>query len=148
MQCPVGDVNGNITNVNDPGTAPYIIDATQPGPSGGPTQTRWVQAYDSTGSPINISKGEFAATPKCYNADGTYMKNPPAGCPSTEPTTNAVAGATPYDLCQVTQPATLPPTLQAGAEGFVSGGRDAERGLAMGALIALGLVGAWTWMRK
>lgn len=150
VQCPVGDVNGNITNINDPGTAPYILDPTQPGQNGGPTQTRWVQAYDSTGSPINISKDEFGATPKCYNADGTYMKNPPAGCPATEPASNVVAGAAPYNLCQVVQPATLPPTLQvAGStEGFVSGGRDAERGLAVGALIALGLVGVWTWMRK
>jgi hypothetical protein len=149
VQCPVGDVTGNITNVNDPGTAPYIIDATQPGPSGGPTQTRWVQAYDATGAPINISKDEFSATPKCYNADGTYMKNPPAGCPATAPAPGTGAGTAPYDLCQAIQPATLPPTLQvAGStEGFV-GSPQAERGLAVGAVIALGIVGVWTWMRK
>jgi hypothetical protein len=152
VQCPVGDVNGSIANVNDPGTAPYILDPTQPGPDGKPVQTRWVQAYDATGAPISISKDEFAATPKCYNADGTYMSNPPAGCPRTAPASTATAGAGPYALCQVTQPATLPPTLQVGpSEGFTSGdgaGAGAERGIATAAVVALGLVGLWAWIRK
>ena len=148
VSCPVGDINGAISNPNDPGSGPYIIDPTQPGPNGLPTQTRWVQAYDNTGSPINITKAEFAATPKCYNADGTYMARPPAGCPATAPAPTSTGGQDPYALCTVTQPAVMPPTLQPSAqtsEGF-RGSAEGEAIERWGPLIAMGLlagVGLW-----
>ncbi len=151
VQCPVGDVNGNIQNANDPTSGPYIIDPVTVGPDGKAYQTRWVQAYDSTGSQIQISKDEFAATPKCYNADGTYQSNPPDGCPPLPGATNT-PGSDPYALCTVVQPATLPPTLQSPAtEGFVGGPTDgalAETLLGAAALVALGGVGVWMLRRR
>jgi hypothetical protein len=150
VACPVGDINGAISNPNDPGSGPYIIDPTQPGPNGLPVQTRWVQAYDNTGSAINITKDEFGATPKCYNADGTYMSNPPTGCPATAPSPVSNAGQDPYALCTVSQPAVLPPTLQPSAEGF-SGSAEGEVIERWGPLIAMGLlagVGVWAATRK
>jgi hypothetical protein len=113
VQCPVGDVAGRIQNVND-ATKPYIVDPVQY-INGIPMQTRWVQAYDATGSPINITKDEFAAQPKCYNADGTYMENPPAGC--TPPVAGSAPGTDRFANCTVVQGPTMPPTL-ATAEGF------------------------------
>ena len=112
--CPVGDYSGSVQNAQD-ATSPYIIDPVQYGVYGqsGPVQTRWVQGYDSTGSPINITKDEFGATPKCYNADGSYMNPPPAGCAATEPAVQQSQGTTPFGLCQVLQPPSA-----VGAEGF------------------------------
>jgi hypothetical protein len=147
VACPVGDINGALSNPNDPGAGPYIIDPTQPGPGGLPAQTRWVQAYDSTGSPINITKAEFTATPKCYNADGSYMTNPPNGCPPTEPAPISNGGQDPYGLCTVTQQAVLPPTLQ--TEGF-RGSAEGEAIERWGPLIAMGIlagVGLWSIRR-
>jgi hypothetical protein len=150
VACPVGDVNGNLKNINDPTAPPYIIDPTTVGPNGQPVQTRWVQAYDSTGSPINITKDEFAVTPKCYNADGTYQTNPPTGCPPTPPANTATSGMDPYGLCQVIQPATLPPTLQGGGtEGFQGNSQVSPD--TWGVLLAVGIlagVGLWTAARK
>jgi hypothetical protein len=136
VQCPVGDYNGAIQNANttDP---PYIVDPVQYS-NGMPTQTRWVQAYDATGSPITITKDEFAATPKCYNADGTYMARPPAGCPPVAPAPTAVPGSDKYGVCTVVQPAILPPTL----EGFSGSLTDAHVGLAVVAVV-LGGIGVW-----
>jgi hypothetical protein len=149
--CPVGDINGALSNANDSGSGPYIIDPTQPGPGGLPGQVRWVQAYDSTGSPINITKAEFTATPKCYNADGSYMANPPSGCPPTEPAAVSNGGQDPYGLCTVTQTATMPPSLQgSGSEGF-RGSAEGDAIERWGALIAMGIlagVGVWATMGR
>jgi hypothetical protein len=127
--CPVGDAAGNITNAD--GTQ-YIVDPVQY--SGGkPYQSRWVQAYDSTGAPIQISKDEFAATPKCYNADGTLIQPAPEGCFGIGGATN-VQGTGKYALCNVTQPAQMPPTV----EGFEEGSDVAVR---LGAAAIIGVVG-------
>jgi hypothetical protein len=140
--CPVGDGAGAIQNAQD-ATKPYIIDPVQYAPGGGPTQTRWVQAYDSTGAAISITKDEFGATPKCYNADGSYLDNPPAGCPATEPTPIADPGADRYNLCTVRQNAVMPPSVQAN-EGFRN--RDAEAAEKMlGLACGVALVGVAVW---
>jgi len=118
VQCPVGDVNGSIQNAQD-SSKPFIVDAVQY-VNGRPTQTRWVQAYDSTGAAIQTTKAEFTATPKCYNADGTYRDGvalDPA-CPTSQPAPNPVGGQGKYGLCTVLRPAALPPSLS--AEGFAS----------------------------
>jgi hypothetical protein len=152
--CPVGDINGALSNPNDTGAGPYIIDPTQPGPGGLQVQVRLVQAYDNTGSPINITKAEFTATPKCYNADGTYMANPPSGCPPTEPAQSATGGQDPYELCSILQTAVMPPTLQSSQGGGSEGFRGSVEGDAIerwGPLIAMGIlagVGMWATMRK
>jgi hypothetical protein len=104
VQCPVGDSNGEIQNINN-ASQPYIVDATIPNQNGVASQIRWVQSYDDTGSPINLTKDEFAAVPKCYNADGTYVTNPPAGCPATQPSFTGGPASSKYPLC--TQPLTM-----------------------------------------
>lgn len=146
VQCPVGDVNGSITNARE--TKPYILDPVQYVNSM-PVQTRWVQAYDSTGSALQLTKDEFAAQPKCYNADGTYMDSPPTGCAATEATPTASPGSDPYGLCTVIQPATLPATLVAPTpEGFTGTREEAERRL--WTLVAVGAAGlgvAW-WLTR
>jgi hypothetical protein len=148
VQCPVGDVNGALGNAQDPGSAPYIIDPVQYN-GGGPTQTRWVQAYDSTGSPINITKDEFGATPKCYNADGSYMDNPPNGCPATAPPFTPQQGADKFALCSVTSPPVMPPALAAGSEGFRGDLSDETARIgATVAVVLLGGVALWTMSRS
>ena len=146
VQCPVGDVNGSITNARE--SKPYILDPVQYVNSM-PVQTRWVQAYDSTGSAIQLTKDEFASQPKCYNADGTYMENPPTGCAATEATPTAAAGSDPYGLCTVTQPAAAPATLAPPpAEGFTSSASEEEKRLwTLFALGAAGLGVAW-WLAR
>jgi hypothetical protein len=129
--CPVGDAGGAITNAD--GTQ-YVIDPVQY-VNGIPYQSRWVQAYDSTGAPIQISKDEFAATPKCYNADGSLISPPPAGCTNIPGATNT-QGTDKYGLCTVTQPAQMPPTI---AEGFTDSSE--EIAVRMGAAAIVGLVG-------
>lgn len=149
VQCPVGDVNGALSNAQDPGSAPYIIDPVQYNNGGGPTQTRWVQAYDATGSPINITKDEFGATPKCYNADGTYMDNPPNGCPAQPPPFTPQQGSGKFALCTVTSPVVMPPALAAGSEGF-RGDVDDET-VRVGATIAVAVLGGvalWAMSRS
>jgi hypothetical protein len=147
VQCPVGDVNGSITDAQT--GAPYLVDPVQY-VNGMPYQTRWVQANDSTGSPITITKDEFGATPQCYNSDGTYQTNPPAGCPTTEPAATSTQGTGDFALCTVTQPAQMPPSLQPTSESFVGrdGGAEAERTIALTIVAGLGLVGLWAWTRK
>jgi hypothetical protein len=142
VQCPVGDVNGVTTDPQN-NNAPFIVDPTQLGPNGLPTQTRWVQAYDATGSPINITKDEFAATAKCYNPDGTFMTTPPPGC--QPPTPVSIPGTAPYGLCTVVQQPTMPPTLQ--AEGFVGSEDDVVRVGAALAIAILGGVALWAMRR-
>jgi hypothetical protein len=147
VQCPVGDNAGSIVNASDPSQTPYIVDPVQY-VNGKPYQSRWVQAYDATGSPINITKDEFAAAPKCYNADGTYQSNPPTGCPPLELSATSTPGAAPYSLCTVTQPVQLPPTLQppATTEGFA--GSQIETMGTVVALAVLGGVALWAVSRR
>ena len=137
VQCPVGDVNGSISNGGTSAdSGPYIVDPVQY-VNGLPTQTRWVQAYDANGSAIQTTKAEFGATPKCYNADGTYMSGPALaqaqaqGCSSTPPASSGAAGTGRYALCTVVQPASLPPTMSGSGsgEGFVSGRRGGREGV-------------------
>jgi hypothetical protein len=111
--CPVGDAAGAIANADG---SQYVVDPVQY-VNGLPYQSRWTQAYDSTGAPIQISKDEFAATPKCYNADGSLVTPPPAGC-TTLPGAISQQGTGKYGLCTVTQSAQMPPTIAAGNEGF------------------------------
>lgn len=146
VQCPVGDVNGSITNARDSGGKPYILDPVLY-LNGQPTQTRWVQAYDSTGSQIQVTKDEFAAQPKCYNADGSYMSNPPAGCSATEPEPVNTTGVDPYGLCTVLQPPTMPPGYQ-GSEGYADYGEAEQRLWTLVAVAAVGLGAAWVLTRR
>jgi hypothetical protein len=131
--CPVGDAAGAISNAD--GTQ-YITDPVQY-VNGLPYQSRWVQAYDSDGAPIQISKDEFAATPKCYNADGSLIQPPPDGCAGLGGSTNT-QGTDKYALCTVIQPAQMPPTLQNSTEGFV--GMD-DTAVRLGAAAVVGLIG-------
>lgn len=151
--CPVGDSLGSIQNAHN-ATQPYIVDPVEY-IEGIPFQTRWVQAYDNTGSPINITKDEFGATPKCYDAEGTYMERPPDGCPP-EPAPVLEPGSDKYGLCFVRQPAVMPPTLsrqdtteattEATTEGFSNTGSDTLLFLATAAII--GSVAVWYVLRK
>jgi len=145
--CPVGDVNG-VTFDYQTGQQ-YIIDPVQPNSAGAATQTRWVQAYDANGYPINITKDEFGATPKCYNADGTYMERPPDGCPATEPPAVAQAGGSAFPLCTVIQGAVMPPSLQV-QEGFRGnqGSRELESVLAAVCVVGLGGIALWALSRR
>jgi hypothetical protein len=141
--CPVGDSNGLTANLET--GQEYLVDPVQyVGPV--PTQTRWVQAYDNNGYPINITKDEFGATPKCYNADGTYMDRPPDGCPPTEPPDVSVGGTPTSALCTMIQPAVMPPSLQ--KEGFVNQGDDGEKIIMALCLAILGGVALWSLSRK
>jgi len=145
--CPVGDVNGSIRNPQDP-DKPFIIDPVQYN-GGGPTQKRWVQALDNKGSSINITKDEFAATPKCYNADGSYMERPPLGCPAKEPTPIDVKGAgRKYKLCRVSQKPTMPPSLSVKKEGFADMDLVTENGILTVCVVALLGIALWTVQRK
>lgn len=141
VTCPVGDIQGAIINARESGGQPYIIDPVKYNEFGIPTQTRWVQAYDKDGYQIQVSKDEFAAQPKCYNADGSYMTNPPAGCPTTEPAQISQLGSDPYSLCTVIQPAVLPPTIPQTSEGFRGADESEQR---MWLMLALGLAGVGT----
>jgi len=148
--CPVGDTNGAIQTPGLPGDPPtqYIIDPVQYGNAGmsGPTQTRWVQAYDKDGYAINITKDEFGATPKCYNPDGSYQERPPAGCSATAPAPNQSQGKNRYKLCQVTQGPTMPSTMA--TEGFADM-TSPTGSVVLGLSVALLLgVGIWSVCRK
>jgi hypothetical protein len=141
VQCPIGDVNGSIKNARE--DTPYILDPVDY-VNGMPTQTRWVQAYDSTGSALQITKDEFAAQPKCYNADGTYMENPATGCASAPPPPQGSAGSDPYGLCTVLQPATMPPTL----ESFEDRAEAERRMWALVGIAAVSVGAVWLLTRR
>jgi len=98
VECPVGDANGSIRNPTD--EKPYILDPVQ-WRDGRAWQTRWVQAYDEKGAPLQMSKEAYANEPKCYNADGSYMENPPIGCSRRAPPQRIEKGRGRYDLCRV-----------------------------------------------
>ena len=138
--CPVGDARGSVVNAFD-GSA-YLADPADYD-HGYPSQTRWVQALDAKGNPINVTKGEFAAEPKCYNADGSYQKDPPEGCPPTEPAGGYVPIANrKYGLCH---------TVRAPAkkvEGFLDLANNGET-IAIGAAIAIiAGIAVWSLGRK
>jgi hypothetical protein len=58
-----------------------------------PTQTHWVQATDSKGNPIFITKAEFDATPKTHNADGSLKEKIKEGFTTNDRASVAVAVA-------------------------------------------------------
>jgi len=146
VQCPVGDSYGAIKNANGKGPPKnYIVDPVTYDGNGMPTQTRWVQAYDSDGDRISVTKDEFAAAPKCYNADGSYMTTPPAGCPAAPaaPIT-ATASGDKYALCTQVQPPTIPSEPFAD---FGSSETATATATAVAAVVALGAIGLWTFFR-
>jgi hypothetical protein len=145
VACPVGDVNGNI---NDATGKPYILGDT-PSVGGVPHQVRWVQAYDADGNALQVSKDEFAATPKCYNADGTYMDKPPEGCPLLEGPEQDEPGMGPHALCRVRRPPMLPPTMSSRGEteGFAAGPQQ-EAMIAAILVAVLGGVALWGLTRS
>jgi len=67
---PVGDAYGRIA---DPDTGEvWIADPdTATNTGNGYVQTRWVQDTDKNGNPINLTRDQWAAAPKTFNADGT-----------------------------------------------------------------------------
>lgn len=134
VTCPVGDTNGNTANPTDPAN-PYILGDVE-FIDGLPHQRRWVQAYDATDSPINITKDEFAATPKCYNADGTYMSPVGTGCGGVEPEALMTMGAGRFANCRVVQGPSLPPSL----EGF-GGGAENDKAISVAAATAVAVLG-------
>lgn len=163
VACPVGDYNGGIKDPTDPSIS-YLADAVdRMDPNTGvPQQIRWVPAYDSQGGALTLTKGEYAATPKCYNPDGSYITpNPPEGCPATEPTRidkmqqNVEKndpgfslkqlingpGNDRYKLCQILQ---MPTSSEPFADIRSSEG-SAVAGLAALALLGLGI---WAVCRK
>jgi hypothetical protein len=148
VACPVGDNGGAVTDPADPTQTPFIL-GDLIWNNGMPYQKRWVQSYDANGEALSISKDEFAAAPKCYNADGSYMDNPGAGCAATEPPAVADPGIGRYSNCSVLQPPSLP---GGAAEGFSGISDVSEGGVAAAALITgvalLGGLALWSMSRK
>jgi hypothetical protein len=144
VQCPVGDSYGAIKNVNGSGPPKnYIVDPVTYDGNGMPVQTRWVQAYDSDGDRISVTKDEFAAAPKCFNADGSYMTAPPSGCPAAPaaPITATPSGDK-YALCTQVQPPTIP------NESFSDfDSTSTETTVAVAAVAALAAIGIWSFFR-
>ena len=145
VSCPVGDGGGATWNraTGDQ----YMVDPVDYN-RGIPTQKRWVQAYDKKGNPINITKGEFSAQPKCYNADGSYMERPPEGCPDKEPAAASGVGSGKYKSCFLEHsPVMPPPLIPAMGEGFCSQ-EDSERLLMAAGIVVLLGVAVWSVVRK
>ena len=137
--CPVGDTKGQVTNAFD-GTA-YLADPPDY-THGYPSQTRWVQALDAEGNARSMTKGEFAATPKCYNSDGSYMTDPPVGCPKVEPPGGYTAiSQRKYNLCHTVR---APPIKK---EGFTDGESQSEIAIGI-ALAALAGIALWSVLRR
>jgi hypothetical protein len=141
VTCPVGDTNGNVADPTDPSN-PYILGNVE-FVDGLPHQRRWVQAYDSTDSSINITKDEFAATPKCYNADGTYMSVTGTGCSPSESAPLMTMGTRRFANCRVVQGPSLPSSL----EGFRDDTGDSGVALAAAAAAAI-LGGVFLWANR
>jgi LPXTG-motif cell wall-anchored protein len=139
VTCPVGDVQGRL---KDAATGAPVIQGDVEWVDGLPRQRRWVQAYDADGTAFQVTKDEFAAQPKCYNADGTYMARPPDGCPAGAAADTAVQGAGRYGLCTVTQPAVLPGSVE-GFDGASVTGDELTAALVIAGLAVLG--GAMWW---
>ena len=137
VTCPIGTADGRVSNASDP-KKPFIVGDWQ-NRDGTPVQSRWVQAYDENGSAISISQKEYAATPKCYNPDGSYMTNLPPGCPAVEPKPIwSIPTGSKYELCGQVQPLTTT------VEGFFSSNKDSLPllGAVVSGLILLYLVTA------
>ena len=135
VACAVGDYNGgNLGILADP--VEYI--------NGTPTQKRWVQAYDTTESPIMLTSSEFSAQPKCYNADGTYLERPPNGCPETEPPNPGGVGSGKYNGCYLIQKSVKPNSLQT-QESFTNNTNNVAALLAVVILIGIGI---WSVCKK
>jgi len=67
---PVGDSYGRIAD--DTTGEPWISNPeTARNTGNGYVQTRWVQDTDRKGDPINLSRDQWVAAAKTYNADGT-----------------------------------------------------------------------------
>jgi len=157
VTCPVGDVNGAMSDPATPGAAPFILGDVE-WRDGRPHQRRWVQAYDATGAAIQMTKDEFGATPKCYNADGTYMARPPAGCPTVEPAAAAAGTAAAgdrYKLCGLVQAATVPASVGGGGGTTTTATTESFQNLGGGDRIAvaaaaavLGGLALWAMSRK
>jgi hypothetical protein len=143
VTCPVGDVQGRL---KDAATGEQVILGDVEWVNGLPRQRRWVQAYDADGTAIQVTKDEFAATPKCYNADGSYMARPPDGCPASASADQNLPGdAGRYGLCTVTQTAVMPSSVPAGGtEGFAGGSQEGDELLAAAAAIAVIVLGGIT----
>ena len=150
VACPVGDVNGSI---NDSAGNQYILGETRT-IRGVPHQVRWVQAYDADGNALQMTKDEFGATPKCYNADGTYMDRPPEGCTPLEGVEQDLPGVGKHAQCRVLRPPVLPPSMSGGSggggtEGFVDAGDGSNTAVVAALLVAvLGGVALWGFSRK
>jgi hypothetical protein len=146
VACPVGDVNGVI---NDETGKPFILGETRT-IGGVPHQVRWVQAYDADGNALQVTKDEFGATPKCYNADGTYMDKPPEGCAPLEGAEQDLPGVGKHALCQVLRPPVLPASMggDGTSEGFVGSSAVTETVVAAALVAVLGGVALWGLTRN
>jgi len=142
VACPVGDVNGSI---NDATGKPFILGDTRT-IGGVPHQVRWVQAYDADGNALQMTKDEFGATPKCYNADGTYMDKPPQGCAPLEGAEQDLPGVGKHALCRVLRPPVLPASMA--PEGFVGSSAVTDTVVAAALVAILGGVALWGLTRK
>lgn len=142
VACPVGDVNGSI---NDTTGKPFILGDTRT-IGGVPHQVRWVQAYDADGNALQMTKDEFGATPKCYNADGTYMDKPPQGCAPLEGAEQDLPGVGKHALCRVLRPPVLPASMA--PEGFVGSSAVTDTVVAAALVAILGGVALWGLTRK
>lgn len=70
---PVGDSYGRILD-SDTGEV-WISDPNTAVKKGNQYyQTRWVQDTDRNGNPINLTRDQWVASPKTFNADGTLTK--------------------------------------------------------------------------
>jgi hypothetical protein len=70
---PVGDSYGRISD-SDTGEV-WISDPSTAVKKGNQYfQTRWIQDTDRKGNPINLTRDQWAATPKTFNPDGTPIK--------------------------------------------------------------------------
>ena len=67
---PVGDEKGRI---KDPNTDDIWVKGDVTYNNGRAYQVKWSQKMDKKGNPVFVNRGEFDATPKTQNADGSNM---------------------------------------------------------------------------
>ena len=70
---PVGDSYGRIQD-SDTGEVWISNPETAKNTGKGYVQTYWVQDTDRNGNPVNLSRDQWVAAPKTFNADGTEKK--------------------------------------------------------------------------
>jgi len=88
---PVGDSYGRISD-SDTGEV-WIEDPNTAVNTGkGYVQTRWVQDTDKNGNPINLTRDQWNAAPKTFNADGTPKTNEAFENMMTRPSTFIIVG--------------------------------------------------------